>query len=208
MYDVQSYLDMIIYYFTWLLTNLLSIIFFPFKVYGRENIPKKGAFILACNHISNIDPPLMGITCPRVISYLAKDTLFKNKFLGWYLRQLKAFPINREKADIGAIKRILRNLQSGLPVVMFPEGTRKAEDRKKRAESGIGFIVAKSGVCVIPTLVKDTDQVMPVGAKFFHRHLVNVIFGPPITFPAGTDYDDIAISIMDHIEELNDNPGV
>ena len=63
---------MFVYYCTWILANLLSILFFPAKVYGRQNVPKSGGFIIACNHISNIDPPLIGIICPRVISFMAK----------------------------------------------------------------------------------------------------------------------------------------
>ena len=193
---------MILRIFTANLFKLLSLLFFPCTTIGRENVPLKGGFILASNHISNLDPPLLGITSGRWLGYVAKDSLFKNKLLGAYLKGLGAFPIKRATSDLSAVKTILKVIAEGTPVLFFPEGTRKKEEKTKRVESGIGLIAVKSGVPIIPAFVIDTDKAQPIGAKFFRRHAVKVLYGKPFHVTKDRSYPEIANQIMDKIEEL------
>ncbi len=190
----------IVYYFS----KLLSKLFFPITVYGLENLPSSGSYIIASNHISNIDPVAIGATVPRRISFMAKDSLFKNPVLRWILFGLDTFPVRRETADIGALREAIRRLKAGRPLVMFPEGTRaKKNGDARKIQEGVGFLVVKSGVPVIPVKVEDSDKVFPRGAKMFKRHPITLIFGKPITFDAKQDYGEIAQSIMQHIHSLS-----
>lgn len=192
-----------IYWLTWIIVSIARIFFFPLKVYGQKNIPSKGAFIFASNHRSHLDPVLIPLCCTRRISFLAKDSLFKNKLLGWYLKQLEAFPIKRATSDVGAIKEIIRRLKRNLPVLMFPEGTRVREGEKSEVHAGIGFIAVKSGLPVVPVYVRGTDKVFPPGSKKFKRYPVSVRFGEPLSFiKSDLPYQNISREIMDKIEDL------
>ncbi len=192
-----------IYWLTWFIVRTLRVFYFPLRVYGQKNIPSKGAFIFAINHRSHLDPVLIPICCTRRLSFLAKDSLFRGKLLGWYLRHLEAFPIKRERTDVGAIKEIMRRLKSRSPVLMFPEGTRVREGEKSEVQSGVGFIAAKSGLPVIPVYISGTDKVFPPGSKKFNRYPASVRFGEPIRFvKSDLPYQKIAREIMDKIEDL------
>src|SRR5580698_6536621 len=96
-----------IYYFTYFATKVLSWVYFPFTAYQTENIPRHGGFILASNHVSNLDPVLLGICSVRRLNFMAKIELFKGA-LGFFLTKLGAFPIKRGEGDFGAMKESLR----------------------------------------------------------------------------------------------------
>ena len=100
-----------IYYITYFLTKALSFIFFPRKAWGTENIPRTGPFILASNHVSNLDPVVLGISSVRRLNFMAKWELFQKQPLGFFLTELSAFPIKRNEADFGALKEALKRLQ-------------------------------------------------------------------------------------------------
>ena len=112
---------------------LLRMIYFPITLYGRENIPARGSFIFASNHLSNLDPMLLGLCSGRRLSYMAKDSLFKNKIIGFILSLVDAFPINREGPDVRALRESLRRLKAGRPLVVFPAGTRGSLEIPKEA---------------------------------------------------------------------------
>ncbi len=174
---------------------------FPFKMVGLKNVPRKGAFIFACNHRSYIDPPLMAMCYYRPLAFVARSTLFKG-ILGWFLPRLNSVPINRESADVSAIKQTLRNLKKGFPVVVFPEGTRTLDPAKRKVLSGVGMIAVKSGLPVVPVYIKGTDDVLPPGAKFPKRRPVSVTFGEVMMFSNTKDYDAVTRQIMDKILSL------
>src|SRR3989338_365801 len=115
-----------VYWIAHVLFVIVSKLIFPIKVKGREYIPAQNSFILASNHLSNLDPMILGLASRRRLSYIAKESLFKNKIFGVILHQVGAFPIKREAADFRAIRETLRRLKKGSPIVIFPEGTRKA----------------------------------------------------------------------------------
>ncbi|MBI5150675.1 MAG: 1-acyl-sn-glycerol-3-phosphate acyltransferase [Candidatus Omnitrophica bacterium] len=193
-----------IYYISYFFFKTLSAIFFPLKVVGREHLPADTGFILAGNHISNLDPFILGLASRRRLSYVTKDTLFRNKILSYLLYRVDAFPIKRGASDFRAMRETLRRLKKGLPVVLFPEGTRQpAGGTDKKVHEGIGFIVSKSGVPVIPAYIKDSQKVLAPGTKVLKRHRVTVVFGPPLRFNSTQSYSDIAHEVMYKISGLS-----
>ncbi len=192
------------YWVTWFFVKIIRGLFFPIRVYGIEHIPSNGAFILASNHRSYLDPMIIPILIKRRISFVAKKSLFDNRLLSWILTHLEAFPIRRGTADFRAIRQILSRLKRGMPVLIFPEGTRLVGQKKQKVQAGIGMIVAKSRVPIVPVYIDGSDNVLPPGAKFPKRKRVIVRFGKPfhITAIEGKSYQKIAEEIMGTIESL------
>lgn len=174
---------------------------FPCRVEGLANLPR-GGFIFASNHVSNLDPMLIGISSRRRLSYMAKDSLFKNSFFSWVLHQVGAFPVKRGSADVGAMREALKRLKSGCPVVVFPEGTRRKSEAQAKAHAGIGFLALKSGLPVVPVFIRDADKVLPPGSKFPRRHLIKVRFGAPVTYSKQDPYPLIADQILRQINAM------
>ncbi len=114
--------------------RLIFYTLFRTRVYGRENIPAEGAVILAANHASNIDPPLMASLIERPVSYMAKIELFENPIFGAAIRRCHAFPVKRGESDRGAIKAAVTVLKEGRVLGLFPEGTRSKTGELQKAE--------------------------------------------------------------------------
>ena len=191
-----------IYWIAYVLVSLLSKICFSFRIRGLGHIPPRGSFILASNHISNLDPFVIGLAFHRRISYLAKDSLFKNEVLAFFLYHVGAFPIKRDSSDIKALKEILKRLKFGCPVVIFPEGTRIPMKKVREVLPGIGFVAVKSGVPVIPVFIEGTDNVLAPGARGFRYGPIQLSFGKALTFSKGDSYPEIARGIMQSIQDL------
>jgi len=190
------------YRIAYYMIKLVSICFFPLRVTGRENIPARGAFILASNHISNIDPFAIGLAAYRTISYMAKDTLFKNRVAAFFLSLVQAYPIRRESSDIRSLRETFRRLKSGMPVLVFPQGSRETVRGAGKVYTGVGFLAVKTGAPVIPVFISNSDKVLPPKARFFRRGLVHIRFGAPCSFSADEDYDTAANVIMSEVQKL------
>lgn len=200
-----------LYFISWSLFLVFFKLFLNFRVVGREHIPAKDAFILASNHQSYFDPILLGTACRRSLNYMARDTLFKRPCFGWVMRQLHSFPVKRNKGDIRAIKDAIALLKSNKPLVIFPEGTRSKDNNLKRAKPGIGFIVAKTMVPVIPAYVEGSFDALPRGLNTIERHPVTVYIGKPVRFDESyftakdkDAYQRISEEIMRRIGELKE----
>jgi 1-acyl-sn-glycerol-3-phosphate acyltransferase len=191
----------IVYYLSLLVLRTIDLCYCRSKVIGADNIPAKGGCILACNHISNLDPFIIGTTTWRFLNFMAKEELFRNKFMSWYWHQVGAFPIKRGDADFRAIREAIRRLKMGRLLVMFPEGTRGSTDRVKKINPGIGLLVKSADVPVIPVNIKGTDGALPNGAKWLKCHQVTIILGRPLSFDKGRSNLQIAESIMDKIRD-------
>jgi 1-acyl-sn-glycerol-3-phosphate acyltransferase len=163
----------------WLMVRGIFKLFYGLRVTKPEQTPSGGA-IIAPNHLSHLDPPLVGIAYPEEIHFLARDTLFTKK-LGWLLRKLNAHPINREGADISSLKMILRLLKEGKKVMIFPEGTRSRTGDLGEAQAGVAMLSLRSGCPIVPVRVSGTDTIMPPGAsRPKWRGKVHVSIGEPI----------------------------
>ena len=136
---------------------ILNIVFFKIfhlHVEGRENIPVKGAVIVAPNHKSNWDPPLVGVAFSnRVVHYMAKEELFKNPIAAWILTMFGTFPVKRGSGDGSAVMRAVRELRKGYPVGIFPEGTRIKREGLGRFHSGMASIAMIEGTDILPVAV-------------------------------------------------------
>ncbi len=197
-----TFLRMIYYWLVTGLAALASLLFYPCRVSGRENVPRKGGCIYASNHESNIDPVLLPVVSPRQMRFLAKDSLFKNPVLGALIRCGGGIPLKRGLADRGALSEALSELKSGWPVLIFPQGTRGGI----KIQSGVGFLAIKAGVPVVPIYIEGTDKVLPKGAAFPQRTPVRVIFGKPLTLASGQDYAQASEQVMQSVFALKGGP--
>jgi 1-acyl-sn-glycerol-3-phosphate acyltransferase len=190
-----------IYYITYFGTKVLSWLYFPFTAYHTSRIPRQGAFILASNHTSNLDPVVLGICSVRRLNFMAKIELFKG-LLGFFLTHLGSFPVKRGEADLGAMKEALKRLKAGRVILIFVEGTRRIGNEPPKAQAGVGFLAMKSGVPIVPVYVKGTDKVMAPGAKFFKRGRVFATFGEPFFVNDAPTYEEASQRILDKIYAL------
>ncbi|MFY9780761.1 MAG: lysophospholipid acyltransferase family protein [Candidatus Baltobacteraceae bacterium] len=157
----------------WLVKVLLQI-FWRFRVVDAEKVPLAGPVILACNHVSYFDPPVLGCALRRPVRYMAKQELFTIPLLGPFIRALGAYPVDRSRHTGAAVKRSLEMLQTGAAIGIFPEGTRNL-DGSVKPHVGAALLASKSGAAVVPAWVDGTAQ-----AGRFHR--IAVIYGDPIRF--------------------------
>lgn len=193
-----------VYWICYWLCRFLSFVYFPRKILGYENVPRKGSFIVASNHLSNIDPFAVGMSTGHKMSHVAKDALFKNKILSYVLYCLGAFPIKRNQTDIRAMKETLRRLNSGQPVLIFPEGARQTDPTTSKIYPGIGLIARKTAVPIIPAFVKDSDKCLPPGSKWFkRRHKIIVIFGKALDYSLDDSNEEIAKKVMEAVVNLS-----
>jgi len=200
-----------IYDIAYLLLKLICLAVFRLKVIGRENVPKSGSIILASNHISYLDPILVGVSSPRRLNYLAKEEIFKNPLISWLLRKLQAFTVSRERVGPSAIRNSLQLLEKGKALLLFPEGTRGDGRNLLKAKNGIGIIAERSGAAIIPTYLQGPEKVLPRGSHWVHLHPVTVCFGPPLLVSPLSSasevgkrraYGEFADRVMDQIERL------
>lgn len=163
--------------------------------YERFEKIKTGC-ILAPNHISAWETVMMPALSKKVMYMMAKEEIFKNRFFGWFLRQMKAFPIARKKNDLGAIKTCVKLLKEGKSICMFPEGTR-TKDGTMNFKTGVSMIAHSAKVPVIPVGIVAEDN-------FKFRSKVHIVYGEPIYF---TDYYDKKINkedLVDMTEKVRD----
>jgi len=184
-------------------------IFHRFKVSGLENIPQTGPFILACNHASYLDPPAVGCKIPRNLHYFARKSLFFWP-LGHLIRNLNSIPVDRAQLDLSTLRKVFKILKQGEPILVFPEGTRTPNGVIQVAQKGLGLLVSKSEVLVIPARLHGTFNILGKGKclpRLGRQLYLNI--GKPITFnvQGGSEsskkrYQYISDQVMDEIKKL------
>ncbi|MDP8229613.1 MAG: lysophospholipid acyltransferase family protein [Candidatus Gorgyraea atricola] len=186
-------------------------IFLRLKVSGRENFPKDGPVIVAPNHVSFLDPIIVGVAAPRKLNYLARSTLFRSKIFAKMLSWANVSPIKRETGDVNAFRLALNRLRQQKPVLVFPEGTRSQDGDLQEPKSGIGFLQVTSEANILPCYVKGSREAWPRHSKFPRFAHVSVHFGKPLRFEkdfSGSKkerYMHIAREVMQAISELKEN---
>jgi len=196
------------YGFAHVVVSALARALFWRSVVGLEHWVK-GPALIAANHASFLDPPLVGSACPEQIAYLARRDLFHNMLFRVICYGVGAIPVERNAADFGSIKRVLGTLRQGKKVLLFPEGVRTFDGRCGAPMPGVGFLVHRSQVPVIPTYIHGTYRAWPRHRRFPIPARTVVVFGEPIRFgaeaatrPTRETYEAIADEIMARIRAL------
>lgn len=162
----------------------LMRIAFRLEVRGREHVPATGPLLIVSNHVSLLDPPLVGGAAPRELYFLAKEELFRIPLLGRFIRGLNARPVKRDGSDSRALKSALKLLAEDRALLLFPEGTRGVAGRLSAGKPGAGMLAVMSGAPVVPAYVSGSARALPRGRVLPRPGRVRVTFGPALHFKA------------------------
>ena len=186
----------------WIVRGALYIWFkivYRAEINGLENVPKTGAVIFCGNHRSYLDPPLMVVTGKRDMRFLAKEELYKNKFLAFLGWAFDAIPVKRDEKDVTAIKQSLKTLKEGKCIALFPEGTRNGLEKGEKVKDGVAFFAVRSGAKVVPCGIKG-------GTKECRK--ITITYGKPLDYSGykgnkdKEKFDEITEEIMENIIKL------
>ncbi|MBV9875008.1 MAG: 1-acyl-sn-glycerol-3-phosphate acyltransferase [Verrucomicrobia bacterium] len=178
-----------IYRLGYTISKVVAKLGFRLRTYGQENLIEDGPAILASNHASYLDPPLVGVCCRKDVYFLARKSLFERPVMGPIIAQLNTVPVDRDRGDVGAIRAMIKLLKSGNRVLVFPEGTRSKDGNLQPARAGVGLLIAKSLAPVVPVRVFGSYAALPRsgGIRFVP---ITVVIGKPLFFTKqdlGTD---------------------
>jgi 1-acyl-sn-glycerol-3-phosphate acyltransferase len=171
-----------VYFLGWTAFRLVYATYFRWRVFNPERVPLEGPVILASNHASFLDPPLVGAGLRRPINYLARDSLFRFPGIGWLLRKWNSVPVDREGGGAAGLRAILERLLAGGAIILFPEGTRTYDGKLQPARSGIGLTVIKSGAIIIPVRVFGTFEAYGRHRTIPLPRRIAVKYGKPMRF--------------------------
>ncbi len=164
------------------LSKAIAKTFFNYRVIGAENMIEEGPCIIAANHCSYLDPPLVGVACKRAIHYLARKSLLDVPILGPILPELNVIPVDQKNADRSALMGAIRVVKNDGAVLIFPEGTRSPDGQLQPAQPGIGMIAAKTGAPVVPVRITGSYEAFPRGSWCPRRESVTVYIGKALSF--------------------------
>ncbi len=172
------------------LVRTYARLFYGLRVSGLENVPRQGGAVVACNHVSTWDPPIVGVSINRKLEFMAKKELFEKPLSRAVMRGLRAFPVDREGQDIGAIKEALRRLKDGRVIGIFVQGTRNAGDAA--ALDGASYLAQRAAVPLVPAAIWRQGRA-------FH-----VAFGPPLEAGGRTREEarELTARVMGKISDL------
>lgn len=198
-------------YFSICVVGLFLKLFYHHKTYRKGPRPEGGG-IIASNHASFLDPPIVGVSYWKKAHFLGRETLFRKKVFAWLIRQLNTHPVVRGKENASTFKLILSLLRQGQKVVLFPEGRRSRTGELLPAQPGIGLLVLKTSCIVIPTYVHGTFDLWTPGKKFpsLFGHRTACVFGSPLYFGEYVGKNkketqqEIADEIMQAIKKLQE----
>jgi len=188
-----------LYWFCYTSAGLIARTVFGYRAFGQENIIEQGPAIMAANHQSYLDPPLVGITCRNEVYFLARKTLFEKKLLGPLISRVNALPVDLARGDLAAVRAIINLLKDGHRTVIFPEGTRSRDGKIQPARPGIGMIIVKTRVPVVPMRIFGSFEAWPKGGKIT-PHRVTVVVGKPIRFAK----EDLAESNRETYQKISE----
>lgn len=186
----------------WIVRGAIYIwckVYYRAEILGLENVPKEGPVIFCGNHRTYLDPPLMLSTAKRDMKFLAKEELYKNKFLKFLGWVFEAIPVKRDAKDVSAIKTSLKVLKSGGCIALFPEGTRNGLEKGEKAKDGVAFFAIRGGAKVVPCGIKGGDK---------ENRKVTITYGKPLDYSqykGNKDkevLDKVTEDIMSHILAL------
>lgn len=153
--------------------RVFTLILFRVQTYGQENIEKGKAYIMCANHTSNWDPPILYSATKRRMYMMAKEELFKNKFIDWFANKVNIFPVKRGRQDIESMKKSLQVLKNNEILAIFPEGTRNGIKKRGKIQNGPAYLAARTGTEIIPVRIE---------GNFKPFHKVKLYYGKPLDF--------------------------
>lgn len=164
------------------LSKLFAKLVCSYRVQNRErleNLPE--GLLIASNHVSFLDPPFVGAAFREPLYYFARKTLFDHPAANFILTRVNAIPVNQEKPELSALKQVIALLKDGRKVLIFPEGERTLDGKlKSEGEPGVGMIVSKAGVPVLPVRLFGPEKALPRGSKRIKRHPATLVVGEPL----------------------------
>ena len=184
------------------MARVLNTVLFDLKTYGAYNVPKTGGVLLVSNHQSFLDPIILSSGLDRTLSYLAKAELFQNPFFGWLIRSLNAFPVDQGAGDIGAVKEAIARLQEGHLLNVYPEGARTPNGEIQPIEKGVGLVIRRAKVPVVPVAITGSFEAWPRGQKYPTLKPLRILIGPPMYDLWKLDRDEIIAKVDQAIREL------
>lgn len=182
------------------------------EVIGIENIPLKGGVIIAANHVSYLDPPLIGSVLPRRGTFIAMKELFDIPVLGRVIGHY-AFPVEEGGTRPSVIKKTINRLRAGELIAIFPEGQRSATGQLLKAKRGIGMLASIGDVPIVPAFIAGAGIALPFNAKWLRRSRITVIFERPVYpsedkgFDKNEVYEKISMQVMLSIREIKERYG-
>ena len=172
------------------LINVLRVIVYTFarvEVVGKENLPRRGAMILASNHLNNVDPPVLATALPRRLTFMAKQEMFQWPVVGLITRLAGAFPVHRSEADLGALHKASDVLRRGEILTMFPEGSRSRNGKLRKAHPGTALLALRSEVPILPVAITGTETIalwrLPFDLVRLRRPRLRIVIGHPFFLP-------------------------
>jgi 1-acyl-sn-glycerol-3-phosphate acyltransferase len=176
-----------VYGFFYGLCRLAHQMFFRGDVAGLDNLPSTGGYIVAANHASLLDPPMVGQFLPRQVAFFARKTLWKPGIAAWWLTAVGTIPVDRDGGtSLDAVKRVLKTLANGRVVIVFPEGTRSATGELQPPKAGVGLLACKAQVPVVPARIFGSFEAFGRDGRMHFGSPVSVTYGKPL---APEDYD-------------------
>ena len=157
------------------------MLFFRVRSYGRENIPRKGPFVLISNHQSYLDPMLCGGPIKRRVSFLARESLFTHWLFGRMIRSVGTIPLKLGDTDISAMRKVIDVLKQGRGVCLFPEGTRSLDGRITPFKPGFGLLCRRGKAAVVPVVIDGAFECWPRHKKLFSPGPIAVCYGKAIS---------------------------
>ena len=157
--------------FQFIITHIFYMIrlklVYRMEVHGLENVPKDNAYIVAPNHLSTLDPPMVASFLPRPVAFMAKKELFKNPFLRWWLDWLGAFAVDRENLSVSTIRTVLTIKKTDWVFGIFPQGTRQEPGIISDITKGFASLAKSTRCGILPIGLVGTEKAryMPFSGK-------------------------------------------
>jgi 1-acyl-sn-glycerol-3-phosphate acyltransferase len=196
------------YFGGWFITRLSSWLFFNPCVLGREHIPRDGGFIMASNHISYYDPPLLGSWQRRQMYFFAKQELFRNRLFGAIIRACNSIPVKRGTIDRQAVREAVEVIQKGYGLVVFPEGTRSRTKEFLPPKAGLGMLARTARCPIVPAYLHGNNRLKDC---LLRRTRMTIVYGEPFSaewvasFPdEKASYQAMTEAVMERISQLRD----
>lgn len=179
-------------------------ILFRYKIYGRENLPPRGPYIFASNHVSFLDPVAVGLLTHHKVIFMAREDLFDTKILGPLIRNLGVVPLNRDRQDIKAIRQALRSLKENKILGVFPEGRRSPDGELGEPLMGVEVLARKAQVKVVPVYVEGTNLALPLHSRFVRLKKIRAFLGKAIEPGTDAPSGELIQRIWQEIHRLRD----